>query len=289
MSVVPKRPKGPPLNAMRAFEAAARHVSFVAAADELSVSPGAISQHIKTMEEWAGVPLFRRNAQGVDLTKAGASLLPRFTAAFDAMADAARGLRNLGPDVEFHIAALPSVAQLWLPRRLSRVRARFPQITFSVTAMEMPPRLSRELFDMTLFFDVSDGSSNQIPICADEIAPVCAPELLAAAMQIDTVTRLHDQTWSDDWEVWAKTVGEAIGDTKRGPKFSLYSLAVEEAKAGAGVLIGHLCLIEDALKSGALILAARETCQTGRYLCANLPDISKRRPETERVVSLLIQ
>lgn len=287
MSVAPKRPKGPPLNAMRAFEAAARHVSFVAAADELCVTPGAISQHIKTLEDWAGTSLFRRNAQGVELTKAGASLVSGFTSAFDAMADATRALRNLGPDVDFHIAALPSVAQLWLPKRLSKVRAHFPMINFSVTAMETPPSLSRELFDLAIFFDVPDGSPDQIPICADEIAPVCAPDLRARGLDLQTAALLHDQTWADDWAVWSKATATPIGDPVRGPMFSLYSLAVEEAKAGAGVLIGHLCLIEDALAAGSLQRASECTCQTGRHLCAQLPDHARRRPETDQVVSLL--
>ena len=93
MSVIPRRPKGPPLNAMRAFEAAARHESFVAAADELNVTPGAISQQVKALEGWAGRPLFRRNAQGVALTPEGQSLVEGFTRAFDGLADAARALK----------------------------------------------------------------------------------------------------------------------------------------------------------------------------------------------------
>lgn len=287
MSVAPKRPKGPPLNAMRAFEAAARHVSFVASAEELCVTPGAISQHIKTLEDWAGTPLFRRNAQGVELTKAGTSLVSQFTSAFDALADATRALRNLGPDVDFHIAALPSVAQLWLPKRLSKVRAHLPLINFSVTAMETPPSMSRELFDLAIFFDTPDGSPDQVPICVDEIVPVCAPALMERTIDIQNMTLLHDQTWADDWALWSRATAKPTGNPTRGPRFSLYSLAVEEAKAGAGVLIGHLCLIEDALANGSLIRASENTCLTGRHLCARLPKNTRRRKESDQVVSLL--
>ncbi|WP_298938293.1 LysR family transcriptional regulator [uncultured Ruegeria sp.] len=287
MSVAPKRPKGPHLNAMRAFEAAARHVSFVAAADELSVTPGAISQHIKTLEDWAGTALFRRNAQGVELTAAGASLVLRFTLAFDALADATRALRNIGPEVDFHIAALPSVAQLWLPSRLSKIRAQFPQIAFSVTAMEVPPNLSRDLFDLAIFFDNPNRSPDSRPICGDDIVPVCAPGLQTHTLDFQTATLLHDQTWVGDWALWAKKTGTPIGDPLRGPKFSLYSLAVEEAKAGAGVLIGHLCLLEVALAKGSLQRASEHTCNTGHSLCAQMPDEMRRRPETDEVVALL--
>ena len=288
MSVAPKRPKGPPLTAMRAFEAAARHVSFVAAAEELNVTPGAISQHIKTLESWSGAPLFRRNAQGVELTAAGASLVARFTAAFDGLADAARDLRNLKPNGDFHIAALPSVAQLWLPKRLSRVRARFPEVNFSVTAMETPPSLARELFDLALFFGVPDGTDTQISICADEIVPVCAPDLLGRSGGLEDLTLLHDQTWSDDWTKWSKATGVPLSTPLSGPQFSLYSLAVEEAKAGAGALMGHLCLIEDALATKALVRASEHSCPSGRHLICETPEARRQRDETQDVVKLLL-
>lgn len=280
MSIAPKRPKGPPLNAMRAFEAAARHVSFVAAAEELNVTPGAISQHIKTLEGWAGTTLFRRNAQGVTLTKAGAALVPSFTAAFDGLAEATHILRDLRPETDFHIAALPSLAQLWLPRRLAKIRAQFPDINFSVTAMESPPSLSRELFDLSIFIGERDWQENQISVCPDRIAPVCAPSLLAHFNDLNEVALLHDQTWIDDWNFWSKTVGAGLRNPQNGPQFSLYSLAVEETKAGAGMLMGHLPLIEDDLASGALVMADRRTCETGRHVLLNLPQKSRQRPET---------
>lgn len=287
MSVAPKRPKGPPLNAMRAFEAAARHVSFVAAAEELNVTPGAISQHIKTLESWAGAPLFRRNAQGVELTKAGAALETPFTAAFDGLADATRALRRLKPNADFHIAALPSVAQLWLPKRLSNIRARFPEVNFSVTAMEHPPSLSRELFDLAIFFGVPDHTDTQIPICSDEITPVCSPDLLGRLETFGTMTLLHDQTWADDWAIWSQATGAPLKEPQTGPQFSLYSLAVEEAKAGAGVLMGHLCLIEDALATNSLKPASEHRCHTGRFLFCQIPEAARQRDETQEVVSLL--
>lgn len=283
MSVAPKRPKGPPLNAMRAFEAAARYVSFVAAAEELNVTPGAISQHIKTLEGWAGTSLFRRNAQGVALTSAGAELLPKLTVAFDGLADATHALRNLRPTADFHIAALPSLAQLWLPKRLAQVRALFPQIDFSVTAMETPPSLSRELFDMSIFIGPPDPAQDQICICPDEIAPVCAPSVLKHFDGFNRCALLHDQSWINDWQLWSETVGEVVENPQRGAQFSLYSLAVEETKAGAGMLMGHLPLIEEALASGSLVRADERSCTTGRFIIVNLPQVSQRRPETRQI------
>jgi len=283
MSVAPKRPKGPPLNAMRAVEAAARHVSFVAAAEELNVTPGAISQHVKTLEGWAGTSLFRRNAQGVTLTAAGVDLLPKLTAAFDGLAEATFALRNLKPDVDFHIAALPSLAQLWLPRRLARIRAMFPRINFSITAMETPPSLSRELFDLSVFIGLPDPDQNQVSICPDEIVPVCAPSVLENFDGFDRSTLLHDQTWIDDWQFWAKSVGATVPNPQRGARFSLYSLAVEETKAGAGILMGHMPLIEEALETGSLVRADERSCPTGRHILVNLPHSSRQRAETREI------
>ncbi len=287
MAIAPKRPKGPPLNAMRAFEAAARHVSFVAAADELNVTPGAISQHVKTLEGWAGTPLFRRNAQGVAMTSAGAELLPKFTAAFDELANATHALRNLKPETDFHIAALPSLAQLWLPKRLAEIRTRFPHINFSVTAMENPPSLSRELFDLSIFIGLPNPAQNQICVCPDEIVPVCAPSYLRNFTDFDTSALLQDQFWIDDWRLWSDTVGTPIRNPQRGAQFSLYSLAVEETKAGAGMLIGHLALIEDAIADGALVKADARSCTTGRFIFLNLPHPSRQRPETEQIAMAL--
>lgn len=290
MSVTPKRPMGPPLNAMRAFEAAARHVSFAMAAEELNVSPGAISQHVKTLERWAGVPLFYRHAKGVDLTPAGQALVGDFEAAFDALAVATQSLRTLKPIIDVHIAALPSVAQLWLPKRLSKIRERFPDLNVSVTAMENAPNLSRELFDLSIFFARPEDVKSQITLCKDTIAPVCAPALLhriQSAGGFDLIPLLHDQTWAQDWQIWAQHAGVPLRDSQSGSRFSLYSLAVEEAKAGAGALIGHLCLIEDDLSSGVLNMAHEVSYDTGKSLVINLPNPSRCRPQTDQLVQLL--
>lgn len=291
MSVAPNRPKGPPLNAMRAFEAAARTQSFVAAAEELGVTAGAVSQHVKALEGWVGKPLFRRGAQGVELTELGRSLLPEFVAAFDALGAATQSLRLQRPGVEIHIATLPSIAQLWLPARLGRLRREVPDIRISVTAMETPPNLARELFDLSLFFKPVKSGANEIEIAVDEIFPVCAPALadrLDAPEALDTVPLLHDQSWQTDWAIWSEATGARLKDPAAGPRYSLYSLALEEAKAGAGVLMGHSSLIGQALNSGSLVQPFDARCTTGRSLVLSLPAAGRRSPELERIVDALV-
>lgn len=293
MSVNPPRPKGPSLNALRAFEAAGRHQSFVLAADELSVSPGAVSQHIKTLEAWSGVTLFQRNAQGVELTRAGLSVIQRFTVAFDALSDAAHDLRNLSTQIEIHIAALPAVAQLWLPSRLGKIRQAFPDIRFFVTAMETPPNLTREMYDIRLFIgEHCADNADERAIVPDEIVPVCAPSLaerITKPGHLNTVPLLQDQTWSNDWVQWSNLTGEHLDDATSGPGYSLYSLAVEEAKSGAGALMGHRMLIERALAEETLVSVYPKMVPTGRALILGMRHRSRRRREVDDVANVLME
>ncbi|MEK6216720.1 MAG: LysR family transcriptional regulator, partial [Boseongicola sp.] len=179
MSVSPPRPKGPPLNALRAFEAAARLGSFVGAAEELSVTPGAVSQHIKALEHWTKTPLFARHPKGVRLTQAGRALLPQFVLAFDHLGSAIRALQNSRPQTDIHVATMPSLAQLWLPPRLAALRSKMPNVKLSVTALETAPNLNRELFDVALFLKEPSGAASEIIIADDRIFPVCSAEVAA--------------------------------------------------------------------------------------------------------------
>lgn len=274
---------------MRAFEAAARHVSFVQAAEELCVTPGAISQHVKTLEDWAGLPLFRRHAKGVEMTPEGRSLVATFGRAFDGLAEATSALRALQPQLDFHIAALPSIAQLWLPARLARIRAQFPSINFCVTALERPPNLARELFDLSVFFRQPKDSANRFEVGEDVLQPLCAGAVMARASGPDFggLPLLHDLAWQTDWADWAASAGVALPVKKTGPQFSLYSLAVEEAKAGAGVLMGHLSLLEGLLHDGTFGPAHPTRTTTGRVLTVEIPAGALRRAESAQVASIL--
>jgi LysR family glycine cleavage system transcriptional activator len=257
MSIAPPRPKGPPLNALRAFEAAARLNSFSRAADELCVTPGAVAQHIKALEEWTSAPLFDRHAQGVRLTPLGRAVAPDLGDAFDSLADAAHLLRRIAAPDEIRIAALPSVAQLWLSPRLPAIRRTSPGLSISVTAMERPPNLMREPFDLSIFFSTRPAEdATTLVLAEDSLFPVCAPEVamrLTTPCDLSRETLLHDASWRDDWAIWL--AAEKLGSiaAASGPVYSLYSLAVDEAIHGAGVLIGHAPLVAPALASGALV------------------------------------
>lgn len=277
MTVEPPRPKGPPLNALRAFEAAARLESFSRAGRELNVSASAVAQQVKLLEAWLGRPLFDREAHGVRLNGAGRAALPRLIYAFDALGDAVRALNRSSAPSLFRIAALPSVAQLWLSPRLPSLRRRFPDLAISVTAMERPPNLIREPIDLALFFgDAAPEGVSATALAAAARFPICAPQIaerLNAPTDLARETLLHDATWREDWPAWLRAAGVACVDAAAGPVFSLYSLALEAAKQGAGVLIGNGPLVADAVRSGALVrpFAAETThggALTARYRSA---------------------
>lgn len=267
MSVAPPRPKTLPLNALRAFEAAARLGGFAAAADELGVTAGAVTAHVKALEENLGAPLFERHARGVRLTVLGQTSLPEFTAAFDQLGLAVQGLRAEAAPRTVHIATLPAIAQLWLSPRLPAIRAAAPQITISITAMEEPPNLKRTPYDLSLFYQTPGEGRALGP---DTIFPVCAP-ILAARLHhpadLAHVACLTDSTWADDWQLWADIAMPGQGFMPKGPAFSLYALAVEEAVNGAGVLIGHGALVAGHLATGALVAPFATVRQLDRSLC----------------------
>ncbi len=195
MSISPPRPQMPHLNALRAFEAAARLGSISAAAQELFVTPAAVAQQIKALESWTGEKLFKRNPQGVELTPLGADVLPEFVAAFDTLGHAVNRLRNQAAPLEIRIAALPSIAQHWLSPRLPEVREKLPGVSVSVSALEKSPNLVRDPFDVTIFYESVQASGDAITIAQDLIFPVCTTGLakrLKTKKDLSGEVFLHD-------------------------------------------------------------------------------------------------
>ena len=265
MSVNPPRPRGPSLNALRAFESAARLAGFSKAAEELSVSAGAIAQHVKTLEDWAGAPLFERHAKGLTLTVLGHETLAPLTDAFDQMGIAVQSLRARAQPDRIHIAALPSIAQLWLSPRLPAIRAQMPDLNLSITALEAPPNLVRDPFDLSIFLTAEKG----VTLEEDAIFPVCAPHLAGLIKTVDDLQNLpclSDATWSYDWQTWLDFAAPRRRIPLHGPVFSLYALAVQEAVNGAGVLMAHSTLIRPQLADGYLVNPLGPKVETGRAI-----------------------
>ncbi len=284
MPIAPPRPKSLPLNALRAFEAAARLGGFVPAAQELDVTPSAVAAHIKALEAAAGGALFERNARGVRVTSLGRRVLPDFTLAFDQLGKAVQTLRAEAAPQLVHIAALPAVAQLWLSPRLPALRASAPEITVSITALEQAPNLKRVPFDLSIFYgEEGEGTA----LASDEIFPVCAPvlaEKLRIPADLGGVACLTDAVWADDWAAWLAKAARGQNIVPRGPVFSLYALAVAEAVNGAGVLMGHSALIAAHLAAGTLVAPFEARVKLPRVLCAVPSGPVRRGSAVEKVI-----
>jgi LysR family glycine cleavage system transcriptional activator len=253
------------MTALRAFEASARLGGFSAAAQELGVTPGAVSAQIKALEAELGAPLFQRTAKGVVLTPLGAQSLPAFGQAFDQLGQAVQQMRDAAAPRVVHIATLPAIAQFWLSPRLPRLRAEMPGTEISITALEQPPNLKRTPYDLCLFFAESGGTV----LAKDIIFPVCAPALakdLATPMDLIRFPCLYDTSWEGDWEHWLSQACLPLHVAPRGPVYSLYALAVEEALNGAGVLIGHDALLAPLLAKGQLVAPFAERAVLPRAL-----------------------
>ena len=292
MAVSPRRPKGTHLNALRAFEATARLGSFSMAAEELSVTAGAVTQHVKALEAWAGTKLFARKAHGVELTPLAEELLPRFSYAFDELGHAVQMLRTKATPNRIKIATLPSIAQLWLAPRLGRLRQIAPEVSVSVFAMEAPPNLIREPFDMTLFFSIEPTGTKNVELFRDRIYPVCSPEIakrLKVIKDLKSETLLHDNAWLNDWDLWLGAVPDAKGINSAGTVHSLFAVALEEARHSGGVLMAHEALVAPLLRSGELVKPFDDDLELPHKLIASPTKAFAKTPIYERVVQVLFK
>jgi len=290
--LTPPKPKVPPLNALRAFESAARLGGFSLAARELNVTPGAIAQQVKVLEGWAGATLFERMTHGVRLTELGKSTVDELGSAFDTLGKVALNLRDGGTQNQIRIAVLPSIAQLWLSPRLPQIRAIDPLTTISITALDRPPNLLREPYDLSLFFCAEKQPGNGNELCRDKIFPVCAPSMASRLKQpsdLRGLLFLHDARWINDWQSWLNQVAPGHGIDTSGPSFSLYSLAQQEAENGAGILIGHEILVQDSLRKGSLVAPFGESLEIDQTLMCATPAPARPDSVIEKIIRKLAQ
>jgi LysR family glycine cleavage system transcriptional activator len=251
----------PPLTALRAFEAAARHMSFAKAAAELNVTPAALSFQIKSIEEHLGQPLFRRLNRAVELTEAGRALLPGSSEGFQALARAWRATRRLGETNTLTVTAGPAFTAKWLAPRLFKFAQAYPSIELRFSASLRLMDFDRDEIDLAIRFGrgQDDGLYSR-PVLKEWLTPMMPPALaerIKTPEDLRTVTLLHQDEASFDvpppgWEVWFREAG--LGSApKGGPRFSQPDHAIDASISGAGVVLARFSLAAGALNAGFLV------------------------------------
>jgi LysR family transcriptional regulator, glycine cleavage system transcriptional activator len=258
--------KLPPLNALRSFEAAARHLSFTKAADELAVTPAAVSHQVKALEDLLGVTLFRRTKRALLLTDEGQAVLPGIRDGFDRLLAAVEQLGEVGRSGVLTVSLAPSFAVKWLLPRLDRFQAAHPEIDVRVAASNELVDFSAADVDLAIRYGAGRYEGLSVErLIGDTVYPVCSPELLKGANALTAPDRLrhhvllHDDSPDDDetcptWQMWLKAAGLANDvDHSRGPRFNQSSLVLEAALLGRGVALAKSTLADADVAAGRLV------------------------------------
>ena len=258
-----ERRRLPPLNALRAFEAAARHMNFSRAADELSVTPGAVSQQIQNLEDYIGAPLFKRTPKGLLLTDAAQTALPALREAFDRLAEAASLLTAAEDGRRLTVSAAPSFAAKWLVPRLGRFEAAHPEIDVWLSAgLELVDFTGGEV-DLAIRYGTGRYPGLEVTrLLGETVTPVASPKLLEQTPLHDLADLaghilLHDGSPDaddscPDWQMWLAARGVKGVDGARGPRFNQSSLVIEAAVNGRGVALAKQTLAQADLDAGRL-------------------------------------
>jgi len=280
----------PPLNALRAFEAAARHLSLTRAAEELHVTAGALSHQIRGLEDFLGVKLFERRVRAIALTPAGKLLYPGLQTGFTRIQEAVAGLGGAGDHRVLVLSTPPGFTAKWLAPRLYRFTNANPETDIRVSSSFGFANFTTDGVDVAVRNLPSNAASDSMLVVeklADvSLVPVCSPRLIAMHGPLDSaealarVPLIHDDTFTSRPEVptWADWFAAAGLDgvhlnvnVGRGLSFNSTDHALDAAGEGAGVLLAHDLPAYDDLRTGRLLIPVRLALRTGRAYCFVCP------------------
>jgi len=265
----------PPLNALRAFEAAARNLSFAKAAIELNVTPGALSHQIRGLEDLLGLSLFERQARGIALTPQGKMLYPGLQAGFGLIRDAVAGLRMATESKVLVVSSPPGFTAKWLAPRLYRFAESHPDIELRIASSVGYANFTSDGVDVAIrnVASTHTGDNNLVfeKLLDVDLLPVCSPKLVDRVGRLDprSAPLIHDdqlagQAEVPTWPDWFRSAGIEAGDPGRGLHFSSADHALDAALEGAGVVLTHSILAHDDLRSGRLIMPFDAPLPSGR-------------------------
>jgi LysR family glycine cleavage system transcriptional activator len=281
----------PPLNALRAFEAAGRHLSVTRAARELHVTPAAVSHQVRGLEDTLGVKLFRRAGNSLLLTDAGQACLPGLGEGFDRLADALERLKEHDARGPLQVSVAPAFAAKWLVPRLERFHAAHPNIDVRISASLELADFDRQGFDAAI--RLGRGSYPGLDVhelFAESVVPMCDARLTEGPHPLRTPddlrhhVLLHDDSLrfehaAPDWPMWLKAAGVREVDTSRGPHFSHPDHAMQAAMDGAGVVLGWRTLASADLDAGRLVIPFDITLAMELSFFFVCPQVAAARPK----------
>jgi LysR family transcriptional regulator, glycine cleavage system transcriptional activator len=253
----------PALDLLRSFEAAARHLSFTLAGQELFLTQSAVSRQIQQLEASVGVPLFERKHRALALTDAGLILQRAVVDCLERLRDATSRVRSSAAMRQVSITCTPGFASLWLIRRLAHFTAQHPMVDVRISATLELVDLRRHQVDLAVRFWPIQGGIGA-PLFEETVLPMCSPRLLAqrarplkkpADLQHHTLLAVdmpQGMALTVDWEPWIRVMGVAELRTKNTLRFTQYADAVAAAVEGQGVVIGRLPLLAEMLRDKRL-------------------------------------
>lgn len=281
----------PPLTALRAFEATARHLSFTRAADELSVTPAALSHQIRGLEDLLGERLFLRKVRQIALTPAGELLYPGLHAAFTQIRQTVDLLESRSSDRVLVISAPPGFTAKWLAPRLYRFMMAHPEIDTRVSASTALATFGADGVDVAIRNTTGSFQGLWVRrLVGITLLPVVSPRLVAEFGSLDHPSRLaelpliHDDMLGKlpgmpNWSNWFEAAGVTGVDLTRGVRFSSADHALEAACEGAGVLLGQRVLAHEDLRNGRLVAPFALELEAGRSFQVVCPDGHQARPK----------
>lgn len=277
----------PPLNALRCFDIAAKHLSFTKAAAELHVTHSAVSHQIKALEEWLGLPLFRRVNRGLVLTEAGQAYLKPIREAFERLGDATRRLRVRERSGPLTVSVMPSFAGKWLVPRLGRFRQRHPDIDVRISASSELADFERDDVDIAVRYGRGNWPGLRVELLMHEtLFVVCSPGLLEGPnairqpADIARHTLLSDLDWRIDvWQIWFEAAGLGNVEARRALSFNYSNLMIQAAVDGLGVALSQHALAGDDLAAGRLVRPFDISLPTEYAYYVVMPEVSAERPK----------
>lgn len=264
----------PPLNGLKVFEAAARHLSFTRAAEELFVTQAAVSHQVKGLEEFLGVKLFRRRNRVLLLTEEGQSYYLDIKDIFSNIHDATERLLARTEKGVITVAVPTTFAVQWLVPRISRFTADHPDIDVRITAVDFDEKFLTEEIDVAVYYGKGRWSGvESYKLHTEYLTPVCSPNLMQGEHPIHTHADLKHHNLLHDgsrqaWKSWVKTFSVSGVNVNQGPIFSHSMLVMQAAVLGQGVALAHSVLARPEIEAGRLVkpLAERKVSSSAYYL-----------------------